>query len=267
MKRIVYPMKVLAVKIEYRRQLLEKMVHGHVTTRGGKKCFAITYDPERPSVNSRIPRYIRVDSKLGLKLSTEVNAYLSIKAEYDNLVDAWYSLYDCSPPRVVLPIVQYADPHGMNNEFFKSQKDCCGRYIPDNPTVSEHGQFKSKNEQIGADLLNSLDIPFKYEPEVYLGSIGEMINPDFLIDFYEIDRCAYLEILGMNDKANYSINTATKINGFCRDVYRPGREVIYVILYDKHNFDEKYFVSQVLSAFNDMIPDEALIWESVNKAI
>jgi hypothetical protein len=32
-------------------------------------------------------------------------------------------------------------------------------------------------------------------------------------------------------------------------------------MYDKHNFDKEYFVSQVLSAFNDMIPDDALLWE------
>ena len=49
---------------------------------------------------------------------------------------------------------------------------------------------------------------------------------------------------------------------YSKDKYRPGREVIYVILYDKSNFDKDYFISQVLSAFNDMIPDSALVWET-----
>ncbi|MCR5383539.1 MAG: hypothetical protein K6E72_02700 [Saccharofermentans sp.] len=115
---------------------------------------------------------------------------------------------------------------------------------------------------MGADLLKLMGIPFKYEPEVAFVNTDEIINPDYLISFYEIDRCAYLEILGMNDKVDYSVKTATKINCFSKDTYRPGREVIYVILYDKANFDEDYFVSQILSAFNDMIQDSAILWES-----
>ncbi len=39
------------------------------------------------------------------------------------------------------------------------------------------------------------------------------------------------------------------------------REVIYVFLYDKKHFDEEYFVNQVLTAFNRMIPNSALIWD------
>ncbi len=41
----------------------------------------------------------------------------------------------------------------------------------------------------------------------------------------------------------------------------PGREVISVFLYDKKHSDEEYFVDQVLTAFNRMIPNSALIWE------
>ena len=127
--------------------------------------------------------------------------------------------------------------------------------------------MKSNNELFGADLLKLMDIPFKYETAVDLPAIEETINPDYLINFYEIDRCSYLEILGMNDKTDYSVRTATKITGFSKELYRPGKEVIYVHVYDKNNFDRDYFVSQVLSAFNDMIPDEALDWEPVSQVV
>ena len=101
----------------------------------------------------------------------------------------------------------------------------------------------------------------------YINEAKETIDPDFLLDFYEIDRCAYVELLGMNDKIDYSIRAATKITGFSKEKYRPGREVIYVHVYDKNNFDEDYFVSQVLTAFNDMIPDDALIWHPESEAV
>ena len=99
----------------------------------------------------------------------------------------------------------------MNNEYYNAREGKLGKYTPDNPTVSEHGDLKSKNELIGLDLLKEMGIPFKYETKIYLREIDETINPDCLISFYEIDRCAYLEILGMNDKLEYFVKTANKI--------------------------------------------------------
>lgn len=267
MNNIVLPMKVHAVKLEYRRIKLKEMIQGHFKTVNNRKIVVITREPGRPQVSSRHPRRLNADSAIGKTYAEEVSKYLLVKSEYDSLLFSWNSRYNIAPPKVRFPIRQFADPHLMNNEYFAKQAGHCGKYQPDNPTVSDHGDLKSKNELIGAGLLKYLGIPFKYETEIYLKEIDETINPDYLVDFYEIDRCSYLEILGMNDKSNYSVTTATKINGFSRDKYRPGREVIYIVLYDKQNFDRDYFVSQVLSAFNDMIPDEALIWKTESVAV
>ena len=262
MNCIIYPMKVHAVKLEYRRLELERMPHGYFAEWRGKNVVVVTYDPE-----TQRTRRLRVTSKLGREYSEKINLYIKKKAEYDALLSSWHAMYSFSPPRVRFPIKQYSDPHGMDNGYFNRQTDRCGAYAPPNPTVSDHGDLKSKNELFGADLLKLMGIPFKYETSIYLPYIDETINPDYLISFYEIDRCAYLEILGMNDKVDYSLRSATKITGFSKETYRPGREVIYIHVYDKQNFDRDYFVSQVLSAFNDMIPDDALMWEPVKMVI
>ena len=267
MNAILYPMKVHAVKLEYRRLKLEAIPHGYFRDWRGKNTVVITYDPTMPKVNSRRVRRLSLSSKLGKEYQQKINHYLKIKAEYDSLLTSWKAMYSFAPPRVKFPIRQFADPHRMNNEFFERAADRLGAYKPENPTVSDHGELKSKNELMGADLLKMMDIPFKYETAVALPAINETINPDYLVNFYEIDRCAYLEILGMNDKVDYSLRTATKVTGFSKELYRPGREVIYVHVYDKNNFDRDYFVSQVLSAFNDMIPDSALDWEIVSQVV
>jgi hypothetical protein len=267
MNNIVLPMKVHAVKLEYRRQLMEKIPHGYFSVRKGKNSVVITYDPGNPKYNSTHPRIFGTYTKNGIKYSESVTEYNKLKSEYDALLCSWKSRYSMPPPKIKFPVKQFFDPHHMDNEYFRNQPDCLGKYHPDNPTVSDHGELKSKNEQMGADLLKLLGIPFKYETEIYLPAIDQSINPDYLVCFYEIDRCAYLEILGMNDKIEYSLSTATKITGFSLEKYRPGKEVIYIHVYDKKNFDEDYFVSQVLSAFNDMIPDDALEWETQAKAV
>ena len=260
MERIMLPMKVHAVKLEYRKRILERIPHGHFCVRRGRKTVVITHDPEKPKYTARRPRYLCVSTKLGKIYSEIITNYLKIKSEYDYLLKSWNDTYNFPPPRVNFPIKQYFDPHLMNNEYFNNQTEHKGRYIPEKPTYSEDGDLKSKNELFGVELLHQMGIPFKYETEVYIEETDEIINPDYLINFYEIDRCAYLEILGMNDKGDYSVRTSSKINSYSKGKYRPGREVIYVLLYDKYNFDSVYFVEQVLSAFNSLIPDSALEW-------
>ncbi len=267
MNNIVFPMKVHAVKLEYRRLLLEKMVQGHYIEKKGKRYIVITRDPSISKITTRHQRLLSPRTKLGKAYAEQINEYQKLKAEYDALLHDWNSRYSFAPPKVKFPIVQYSDPHHMNNDYYNERQDKLGKYTADNPTVSEHGELKSKNELMGLDLLKELGIPFKYETEIYLKEINETINPDCLVSFYEIDRCAYLEILGMNDKIEYFVKTCNKIYGFSKENYRPGREVIYVFMYDKYNFDKEYFVSQVLSAYNDMIPDSALIWEDESKKI
>lgn len=267
MNKINWPMKVHAVKLEYRRLKLQNMRHGYFRDINGKRTLVITYDPDDPKTSSRRPRRLLTGSSFGKRFAEEIKEYLEIKNEYDGLLADWNTKYSFEPPRVRFPIVQFADPHVMNNNYFNIQEDRLGKYTPDIPTVSKFGDLKSKNELIGAELLEQMGIPFKYETLVYLKGINETINPDYLINFYEIDRCAYLEILGMNDQIDYFYRSAKKIYGFSKETYRPGREVIYIFLYDKQNFDEAYFVGEVLSAFESMIPDDALIWKDDSEAV
>ena len=259
MKQIELPMKVHAVKLEYRRRLLEEMPHGYFCFRR-KQTVVITFDPENPKLTARRPRYLFVHSKLGQKYSELINKYEEIKAEYDSLLKSWNETYCFAPPRVKLPLKNAYNPHKMNNEYFNKLEDYQGRYVPENPTISDDGIFKSKNELISADALKEMSIPFKYETKLYIDEAKEVINPDFILDFYEIDRCSYLEVLGMNDKFSYAATTTVKITSYSKGNYRPGRDVIYVHLYDKYNFDKAYFKRMVWAAYDCLIPDDALDW-------
>ena len=260
MNRINLPLKVHAVKLEYRRLKLKEIPHGYYSVKQGKRVVVITYDPKLEKYSSRKPRVLRITSKKGKQYLDDINNYLKLKTEYDVLLSSWNDLYSFPPPKVKFPIKYLYDVHGMNSEYFERQGDYQGRYVPDNPTVSEYGVFKSKNEMMTADTLSELGIPFKYETKLYVEEADEKINPDFLLNFYEIDRCSYLEVLGMNDKFGYAATTTVKITSYSKGKYRPGREVIYVHLYDKQNFDKTYLIGQVLSAFNCLIPDDALDW-------
>ena len=267
MKKTELPMKVHAVKLAYRRQLLIKLTRGYFKVRKGKHCVIVTRDPDMPSVSSRRPKTHVVTSKKGKAYADAVAYYQKIKSEYDFLLKIWNETYCFAPPQVTFPLKSTYNPHNLNHEYFNKQEDYQGKYVPENPTISDDGIFKSKNELMAADALNEMEIPFKYETKLYIDEAKETINPDYLLDFYEIDRCSYLEVLGMNDKFSYAASTTVKISSYSKGKYRPGRDVIYIHLYDKYNFDKAYFKRMVWSAYDCLIPDDALEWRDDYKLL
>ena len=255
------PMRVHAVKIRYREQLLRRMIHGRFGNYQGKPCVYIHYDPKDKELTRRTQKRYFLDSALGKKYTPHVERFLKVKAEYDLLLVDWRSTYSFEPPMVRFPICNTYDPHHMDNDFFASVAHKVNKMPVENPVYSGDDVLKSKNEQFAKDFFKDNGIPYKYEPDIEVDN-PEGFVPDFLLSLYEIDRCIYAEVCGMADSYEYSARTAHKINFYSKNRYRPGREMIYAFMYDKNNFDEEYFAAQVWGAFDTLIPDSALDWDN-----
>ena len=255
------PIKTHAVKIRYREQLLKQMVHGSFGTHRGSRCVYITYDPNNDSITQKYPKRYSLESKRGKHYTPLIERFLLLKAEFEQLLADWRSTYVFEPPMVSFPIVNTYDPHHMNNRFFEEVCSKSNSMPVEHPIYSGDDILRSKNEQMGKSLFRALGVPFKYEAALDINNPDGYV-PDYLLSFFEIDRCIYAEICGMTDKYEYSRSTAQKINFYSSNHYRPGREIIYSFMYDKYNFDEEYFASQILSAFETLIPDSALDWEN-----
>lgn len=139
----VLPLKVHAVKLAYRKRLLETMPNGFFCIRKGHSSVAITFDPQDSKCTRHSPRVLRISSKQGREYAEKIQTYLDVKHEYDVLLVKWKQLYKMPPPKVNFPIRQPFEQHKMNNEFFNGRNDNLGKYKSDNPTVSEDGVFKS----------------------------------------------------------------------------------------------------------------------------
>lgn len=258
---MLLPMKVHAVKIRYRERVLRQLPHGRFGEYRGKRHVFITYLPDKAEVSTRFPKRFSLTSKQGKVYAQQIEQYIKIKAEYDRLLADWRTTYVFEPPEVRFPIVQTYDPHCMNNKFFERAHENTNDIQVKHPVYSGDNVLKSKNEQFGKGILQNLSIPFKYEADLDIEN-PEGITPDYLLSFFEIDRCIYAEICGMSDKYDYSVRLAHKINFYSNNYYRQGREIIYCYMYDKYNFDEENFAMQVLGAYNTLIPDSAIDWDN-----
>ncbi len=237
------------------------MVHGRFGTHRGKRCVFVTYLPEEGKTSGHVQKRYYLDSAKGKEFTPKIKRYLAVKAEYDKLLSDWSSTYAFEPPEVKFPISGTYDPHHMDNDYYAGAVDRINNMPNDNPVYSGDDVLKSKNEQFAKGIFKKYGIPYKYEVDLDVDNPDGFV-PDFLLSFYEIDRCIYAEICGMNDKADYSMTTARKINFYSRHHYRPGREMVYAFMYDKNNFDEDYFAMQLLGAFETLIPDSAIDWNN-----
>lgn len=63
MDSFVFPMKVHAVKIAYRKRVLDEMPHGYFKVINGIQYVIVTSDPAMPKCNSRHPKRLKVNTR------------------------------------------------------------------------------------------------------------------------------------------------------------------------------------------------------------
>lgn len=86
-------------------------------------------------------------------------------------------------------------------------------------------RMRSKSEVIIANLLDKLNVKYKYEKELVLDKFG-IVHPDFTILDIKKRREIYWEHLGMMDDQVYRNNAINKIRAYERDGYFMGDRLI-----------------------------------------
>lgn len=110
----------------------------------------------------------------------------------------------------------------------------------------EHLQYETKKgdivrsraEMTIADILFNANIPYRYEPEIYIG--GERIYPDFLIMNPITKEIYILEYLGLLKKDSYEIRNRDKLIKYIKNGYIPSQNLILISESDTIPFDASF---------------------------
>lgn len=104
---------------------------------------------------------------------------------------------------------EYNELPRFNGEFWNS-------LVPDSNPLEKRGSFhhkdiwmRSRSEVLTATSLDSLNLMYKYEPEVIL--FGKAYYPDFAVYIPELDFCFFIEVLGMADSDSYARRNEPKL--------------------------------------------------------
>ena len=231
------PKEYLALRINYCRQQLDALPEvtlSQRTVRGTRQTFLLK-DSHIYSISSKN----NSELKEILRQREEASKTLS------KLEGLWFSTYKGLPPEDIAPrkITRYLQTGyggqiAIDSKFFSSLKHDSNPYYPEHKTYYYNGTYyRSAAEADIARFYTEQDIPFKYEPEIWLNGMHHAIYTDFVILIKELDLCKFHEHFGLKKSADYTRKTATTYNNYSGAGLLPELDVFYTYDVDDVPFD------------------------------
>lgn len=262
------PRELLALRINYCRQLLEKLpdvkVYKYTSNDVqvtkllvGKHRYDPTIDPGK--------RYYEIWKKRDL-----VQRKLRL---YEAIWDANFKgepLPECEPHRVKRTLCIDATTRVvMDKAYFDSLKNDANTEHPKPKNYPFNGiYYRSAAEREIAMFYTELGIPFKYEPEVTIKGLPTPIYPDFVIYIEELDNCKIHEHFGIKDSSNYLRNTAIKYRNYSEAGLVPELDTLFTHDTTDLPFDIRYLSSKLNSAvYGTMISTKQNMVSVTNTAL
>ena len=136
----------------------------------------------------------------------------------------------------------------MNGEFFKSLvAESNSRSFKSN--YSHKGiQMRSRAELLVAEVLDELNLQYKYEPAIEFN--GTVYNPDFIVYIEAIDSCFIIEVLGMTDNPDYWYKNVPKFADYARSGLLINGELLLIAGTESHIPDTDDIYNSIVGMIN-----------------
>ena len=169
--------------------------------------------------------------KLTLSCSRDYTA-MQEKLEKYNYLTERKKLFDAELARRHLTIPAgfklYYDTSPHNLEHWKQQVPCSNNYTNENQYIDSYGfKVKTRGEMLVSAALKDLGLEAKYEPELTMRN-GRKRTPDYSFPVPVIDRCFYVEFMGMTDDGNYLNKNFGRIDEYMQSGILPNRDLIII---------------------------------------
>jgi len=120
------------------------------------------------------------------------------------------------------------NPSKFNIDHWNREVPCSNKYECDTEYYDDYGfNVRSRGEMIVGNALKSLGLEAKYEPRLALNG-SKTKNPDYSFPVHIIDRCFFVEFMGMMDKEEYVNDNTEKMRLYMRNGILPNRDLILI---------------------------------------
>ncbi len=238
------PKELLALKINYCRKRLREL-------------------PKFSVCNHRIhgnqTRIIRVDSHKIILNSLKGQELYKTMVEREDLecrLKVYEAIWDryyrtpvpvFEPPKIVRTIRGANNERiVMNKEFFDSLKNDANTAFPKPMLYPFNGiQYRSDVERQIAIGYTEMNVPFKYEPELWLEGMRKPIYPDFLLYIPELETCKIHEHYGLMNFAKYVRDAKLKCSTYIDAGLIMDQDVFFTYNTEDQPFDFRYISAKL----------------------
>ena len=120
------------------------------------------------------------------------------------------------------------DPSAFNVKAWESFEACANGLEVQTGYVDGYGfNVRSRGEMMVGNVLKELGLEAKYEPTLILKG-GRKRSPDYSFPVRIIDRCFFVEFMGMTDDGEYVDNNHVKIDEYMRNGIFINRDLIII---------------------------------------
>ena len=244
------PREYLALKINYLKQLLNKMPDVRIADR---KRYGKT--EKRCLIGSH--NYALNNPKVRRLCEIAINRQ-EIERLLDHCETEWQEHFSGSVPENIVPrsIPRTLNPNNpalstlMDKQFFDSLKNDANPYYREFKKVPYNGiLYRSQAEAELARFYTENGIPFKYEPEIYLDGMQRPYFPDFVTLIKEINSCKFHEHLGMLSSSDYLRDNKIKVTNYLNAGLLPGHDLFFTY----GNDDMVFSVDGIMPMLNSII--------------
>jgi len=244
------PKEYLALKINYLRANISELPTVRFSDRKRygkieKRCICNNHNY---SLNS-------FKAKQLCEMALKRNELELLLGSYESM---WRQSFQGSVPEDISPrnVIRTINPNNpglssiMDSKFFESLKNDA------NPNYREYKKYpyngvlyRSKAEAEIARFYTEAEIPFKYEPEIYLDGMVKPYHPDFVLLIKEINCCKIHEHLGIMNSSDYVRDNKIKVTNYLNAGLLPGYDVFFTYQVE----DMVFSVKSIMPTLNNVI--------------
>ena len=244
--RVKLSNEYLNVRFHYCNKRLEKLPK---VSKGIHKGNPVLRIKQRTASGSYNVKEIKATSKKAVALNEIVLLRKRLTEEINTLkrtkgVD----------PRISSSMVISSNNH-MNGEFFKTlAAESNSRSFKSN-YYHKGIQMRSRAELLVAEVLDELNMQYKYEPAIEFN--GTVYNPDFIVYIEAIDSCFIIEVLGMTDSQDYWYKNISKFTDYARSGLLINGELLLIAGTESHIPDTDDIHNSIVGMIN------LLVWHAI----
>jgi len=238
------PKELLALKINYCRKRLKELpkTSMHTHSINGVQTRIIKLDNHKTYFDSPKGQELykamveREDLECRLKV-------------YEAIWDRYYRtpVPVFEPPKIIRTLRTPGNVNTvMDKEFFDSLKNDANTMYPKPMLYPFNGiQYRSDVERQIAIGYTEMNVPFKYEPELWLEGMRKPIYPDFLLYIPELETCKIHEHYGLMNFAKYVRDAKLKCSTYIDAGLLMDQDVFFTYNTEDQPFDLRYISAKL----------------------